>query len=318
MTTRMRNVVWMALGCMAVVPAIHAQTWPARPITMVVPGAPGASTDILGRFVARIIEQRLKQPVIVENRVGAGGYVGAEAVTRAEPDGYTLLFTNETTLHSSIFVREHKVLWRELTVIAGVATLPMVMISPANLKATTLREFIATARAAPGKYNFGYPSNSTMQLELIGFLNAYGLNLAGIPYQGGAQQAIASGEVQLTLLSAPISKPLIDGGKAVGIAATSGTRTSVLPTLATAREQGYDMDFNLWTGLFAPVRLPKPIQERLAREINEGVAQPEARDMLAKVGAGAMTATAEQLNKGIADTGRRYAEIARMARITPE
>ncbi len=297
----------------------NAQTYPARPITLIVPGSPGASTDILGRMLSRILEQRLKQPIIVENRVAAGGYVGADTVARAEPDGYTLLFTSDTTLHSYLFIKEHRVLWKELTVIAGVATTPMVMLVSNNLKSANLREFIAAAKAAPGKFNYAYPSNSTMQLELIGMLDGNGLELTGIPYAAsGFPQAVAAGDVQLALVSAIAAKPLVDGSKAVAVAATAATRTAILPGVLTAREQGFDMDFTLWTGLFGPSRLPRAIKDRLAKEINEGLAQPEAREQISKVGGGPMSASAEQLEKNIADTSRRYVELARKARITPQ
>ena len=251
-----------------------AQTslYPVRPVTMVVTFAVGGSSDVLARSVANAMSQGLGKPIVVENRPGAGGNIGAEAVSKAEPDGYTILFgTNGTlgigpALYKNLRYNPQK----DLVPVGGLHRLPLVLIVNPDVPVKTLGELIAYAKSNPGKLTFasaGIGSASHLTAEL--FKIAAGIDILHVPYKGGgaATADLISGQVSMMLETIPNALPLARGGQMRALGVTTKERSSNAPDLPTFAESGLPkFDVSAWTGIFVPAGTPKAIIDRLNAE----------------------------------------------------
>ncbi len=297
-----------------------AQAYPVRPVTIVVPASPGGSTDAVGRVFAKFMEPRIKQPVIIENRSGAGGYVGGSAVARANPDGYTLLFAPDVILYSNLFIKDQRVLSQELLPIAAVGSSPFAIVANSKLPVKTMRDFIAFIKANPGKHNYGAVGGTTVQLETNAFIRSNGLDMVEIPYPdtAGPVRALASNTIQFFWSPITTLKAILDTGAGVGLAVTSERRQPLAPDIPTTGEQGINVVYNVNNGLFGPLNVPKDIVDLLNRVSNEITSGAEGKAMLAKFGYESVTADPAEIARQIAASSKRYTEIAASIGLKPQ
>ena len=237
--------------------AAQQAAWPSRQIRIVVPFAPGGASDILARLIAKELGERVKQPVIVENKPGAGGTIGADLVAKSPPDGYTLLLADVSVVMTfpSLYPNLPYAA-KDLIPVANIATFGLILIAPASSKFNSLSEVIASDKATPGKLNMASPgSGSSNHLTLERFNAAAGTKIVHIPYKGAgpAVNDVVGGQVDFTLASGAASKSLLDGGKVKALAVTSAKRNPLLPQVPTVAESGLvGFESIAGQGLFAP------------------------------------------------------------------
>ncbi len=268
----------------------RAEPYPTRPITLVVSVQAGTAGDLVGRVLAESVGNALGHRIIVENIIGAGGALGAQRVARAEPNGYTIgLFNNGV----------HAILpnmgqpmgfdpWTDLAAVTLLVETNSVLITPPALKATSLRDIIAMAKAEPNKLNYasvGFGSPQHLAMEQL--RSDAGIEMTHVPYRGGAQatMAIAQGEVDVFWINTSVALPFIESGKVKPIAVGSRQRVSVLPDVPTVREQGLpDYEYTGLYTLFTPARTPQPIMDTLAKAFADGLADPKVVAILKQQG----------------------------------
>ena len=279
-----------ATAALAPAPAT-AQTWPARPITLVVPFTAGTASDVLARSFAEYLQKRLGQPVVIDNRGGAGGNIGGAAVAKAAPDGYTFLFattgpaaTNKLMYANMAFDPE-----RDFAPVALVAKLPVIIVTRAGAPIADLGALIAYAKANPGKLSIGFPGNGTLG-HITGLMLARsgGLDVNAVQYRGSAQiiSDLLGGHIDLGMDSMAAYVTNVQGGQLAALAIASARRWPGLPNVPTVSEAGLPgFEASVWYALMAPAGTPADIVARLNAEANAYLATDEARDMFAKLGA---------------------------------
>jgi tripartite-type tricarboxylate transporter receptor subunit TctC len=277
----MKRIAAALLSLLALATGAAAQdAWPNRPIRMVVPLPAGASVDVIGRLVAAKLGERLGQTVVIENRAGASGAIGSDAVARAAPDGYTLGMATTTT-HVTNAIVNSKLSYdpvRDFTSIAMVGIVPYLLSVSPRLPAKDVRELIALAKAKPGALNYssvGLGSVAHLATEL--FANMTGIKLNHVPYRSSAQAVIdlAEGRIDITFGTLGSSLPLIRDGKVKALAVSTAKRASQAPDIPTIIEAGVPgFEMSLWFALVAPAKLPPAIAARLNKEINAIVTDP--------------------------------------------
>ena len=278
----MRTMLFLALAALATAGA--AQDYPSKPITMVVPFPPGGVADIVGRPLAAVMQKSLKQPVVVINRTGAGGAVGMAAVAKSAPDGYTILMGLSSI---SIFPvsdrnngKEPPYEMRDFAPIALVTADPTVLVVRADGPYKTLKDFVAAAKARPGKINYSTSGvYGTLHVAMEIFANAAGIQLFHVPYQGGgpAVTALLAGQVEASAQGPAAVIGHIKGGKMRALASWGTERLKLLPDIPTFKEQGYDAEFYIWSGVFAPAATPAPVLARLREAVREAASSEEFR-----------------------------------------
>ena len=295
----------------------QAPAYPSKPIRLVVPFPPGGATDILAREVAQKLTEAWGQSVVVDNRPGAGGNIGAELVARAAPDGYTLLMGTVGThaINASLYAKlpyDHVKDFAPVILVAGV---PNVLVVNPALPVNTVAELIAYAKANPGKLNFASSGNGT-SIHLSGelFKVMAGVQMTHVPYKGSAPAVadLISGQVQLMFDNLPPSLPQIKAGKLRALAVTSATRAPALPDVPTIAEAGLPgFEASSWFGVLAPAGTPPAIVARLNAEIAKWLASPEAREKLSKQGANAAGGSPEDFAKHIAAETTKWAKVVK-------
>jgi tripartite-type tricarboxylate transporter receptor subunit TctC len=264
------------------------QAWPNKPIKAVVPFSAGSAVDLVARAVMEQVSTQIGQPIIVENRVGAGGTIGVGAVAKAEPDGYTLLVHSTThVVTASTYSNPGYDVRKDFAAITGLANLPNVLVVPPN-KYKTLKDLVEAGRAKQGALNYASGgAGSASHLNAERFLAAAGFKAQHIPFKGGPEALadIMADRVQFYFVPLPPARGLYAGGK-VGILAVSGMkRSSALPEIPTTVEAGFpNSEYNFWVGMFAPAATPKTIVERLNAETVKALATPGVREKLKNVG----------------------------------
>jgi tripartite-type tricarboxylate transporter receptor subunit TctC len=268
-------------------PAV-AQSYPHKPIKMIVPYTPGSPVDVLARLVTQDMSARLGQTVVIENRPGAGTTIGSKAVALAEPDGYTLLLAATSFIISmSLYPNPGYDPIRSFTPVAFLARSPQVMVIDARLPAKTVAEFVAYAKANPGKLNFGFGLGTLPQILGEYFKVLAGVDIASIPYKGGAQAVsdMLGGRIQMNFGTTATLLPLIQQGKIVALGVTSTARAENLPDVPTMIENGLpQLSLSFSAGILAPANTPESIVEKLNGAINEGLRSPQLQPGLAKLG----------------------------------
>jgi len=299
-------------------PAQAQDAYPSRPVRLILPFPPGGGTDILGRLVAERLAARLGQPVVTDNRGGAGGNVGAEAAARAAPDGYTLLFAATTlAISPSLYAKLNYDPFRDFAPISLVATVPNVMITHPSVPARTLQEFIALAKAKPGEMNFGSGGSGTSN-HLGGelFNMVAGVKLVHIPYKGVnlAMNDAMAGNVQLVLIGITAAAPQIKAGKLRALAVLAPQRSAALPDVPTAAEAGLPgFDVTTWYGLLAPAGTPRQVIARLNVELVRTMNEPDLKERLAGMAAEPRTSTPEEFAAYIRQEAVRWGDDVRKA-----
>ncbi len=303
----MKTQMMVILMACCTLPSVLAQgaDYPVRPITMIVPFTPGGGTDIMARLVADKLGRGLGQPVVVENKAGAGGTIGTELAARSEPNGYTLMMGSVSTIsiNPSLYKKLNINPIKDLAPIGLFASTPSVFAVPYNLPVNTLQELIAYAKANPGKVNFGSAGSGTSH-HLAGelFKQQAGVDAQHVPYKGSAPALLGlmRGDVQFLIANMPSLKPAIDGKQIKPLALTSLERSAQFPDYKTANESGLPgFEVIVWYGIFAPAGTPEAIINRLNGELRKITAMPDVRKKLTEEGADAINSSPREFAQRI-------------------
>jgi len=320
-----RQFLHLAAG-VAALPAVSrvakAQTYPTRPVRIVVGFPPGGSTDIFARLIGQWLSERLGQPFVVENRPGANSNIGTETVVHAAADGYTvLLVTASNAINSSVYDKLNFNFIRDIIPVAGIVRLPNAMVVHPSLPATSVPEFIAYAKANPGKINMasaGTGSPSHLAGELFKMMT--GINMVHVPYRGGAQAItdLLAGQVQVQFDALPSSVEHIRSGKLRALAVTTNARSTALPEISTIGEFVPGYESSGWYGLGAPKSTPATIIQKLNSEINAALADAGIKARLAELGGTTIVGSPSEFGKLIAEDTEKWAKVVKFSGIKPE
>ena len=297
-----------------------AQAWPAKPIRLIAPYPPGGQTDVVSRWLADKLTPVLGQTVVVENRAGAQGAVGLQAAKNSAPDGYTFVYTNVSnlTIAPNLETALPYDAQKDFAPVTQLGLTVLAMVVPATLGPKSLKEFIAWAKANPGKVSFasfGNGSTSHVYGEML--KGAAGLDMVHVPYKGAgpAVQDTLGGQVQMTIQDLASVGAHIASGRLVPMAVTGPRRWPLLPELPTFLEQGYALDIAGWNGIHAPAGTPRAIIERMNAEINRVIQTPEGREQMLKFGLLATGTTPEELAEVVRRDTPKWGEVIRKAGI---
>jgi len=313
---------FLRLGlCTAMVPILSrtaaAQSYPARPLRLVVGYAAGGAADTLARLVGEWLSRRLGQPVVIENRLGGGGSVGTEFALRSAADGYTLLMASSAEVIKT--QNENVNFVRDSTAVAVVGQEPIILSVSPSLPADTLPEFIAYAKANPGKLSMASPGNGTIP-HIAGelFKLMAGVDMVHIPYRGGAPALtdLMGGQVQVAFMGPAASMSFIKAAKIRALAVTSETRAAVLPDVPTAGEFVPGYEASQWWGIVAPKSTHLDIVDMLNKAINEGLSDPPLKARLEDLGETVIARSPADFGKRIATDADRWANVIRTAKIS--
>jgi tripartite-type tricarboxylate transporter receptor subunit TctC len=307
--------------CSLFVAAAGAQdAYPSRPLKFILPFPPGGGTDILGRLIADRLSAGLGQPVVTENRGGAGGNVGAEAAAHSAPDGYTIvLVAPSLAISPSLYSKLNYDPVKDLAPIGLVATVPNVMITHPAVEAKNLQEFIALARSRPGAMNYGSGGAGTSN-HLAGelFNMVTGTKLVHVPYKGVnlAMQGVLAGEIQLVFIGIPAALPHIKAGKLRALALVAPQRSPALPEVPTVAEAGLkDFEVTTWYGIMTPSGTPRPIVSRLNAELVKIMHTPDVKERLAGMATDPLTSTPEEFAAYLRQEIAKWGEVVRKANL---
>ena len=306
----------MVLAALCAVPAATAwaQSYPAKPVTVVVPFSPGGGTDIGARLIAQKLTAKWGQSVVVENRAGAGGLVGADLVAKAKPDGYTLLVGNVGTqaINQSLYKMPYNA-DTAFAPISMIAELPFVMMAGPSVSAKTVKDFVAIGKAEPGKRTYassGQGGSPHLTAEI--FQGAAGIKLTHVPYKGGgpAMTDLMAGHVDVLFASVLEGSGHVKAGKLKALAVSSATRSPALPDVPTLAEAGVTgAESGSWIAMFAPAGTPQTIIDKIAADIKEAVAQADTRQTLIGQGATPWSTTPAELQAIIDRDRARYGKV---------
>ena len=314
--------VLIAASTVAFVPHAAAQAWPDKPVRLIVNFGTGGAPDLVARLYAPRLSEALGQPVVVENRAGAGGNIGVEAVARSAPDGYTLLSSASSAfvIGPHIYTRLAFDPVKDIMPVAAVALTPMYLVVRTGLPAATVAELVAHARANPGKLNYGSAGAGTLPhaaAEML--LRAAGIRATHVPYKGsGAALAALLGDQVDFVFDPGVAIPQVKAGKARLLAVGSAVRLPGFPDTPTLRDAGVDMTAVSVVGLFAPAGTPAEIVARLNRELARIMQAPESRAALAAMAAEGITASPQEFAAQLARDRERFGVIVREANIRAE
>jgi tripartite-type tricarboxylate transporter receptor subunit TctC len=319
---RFLQLTGAAMAAPALSRVAWSQAYPTRPMHMVVGFAAGGGADIIARLIGQSLGERLGQQIIVDNRPGAGTNIGTEVVVKAPPDGYTLLLVNSpaainTTLYDNLsfdFIRD-------IAPVASIGRVPLVMVVNPSLPAKTIPEFIAYAKANPGKVNMGSGGNGApdhMSGEL--FKALAGVGILHVPYRGVAPALtdLLGGQVQVIFGTMPAVIELIKAGKLRALGVTTATRSNELPDVPTIAEFVPGYEASQWYGIGAPKSTPADVIERLNRETNAVLADPKIKTRLAELGASVLTGSPADFGKLIVDETAKWAKVVKISGVKPD
>jgi tripartite-type tricarboxylate transporter receptor subunit TctC len=318
-----RRFLQLAGAALAAVPArAFAQAYPTRPVHVVVGFAPGGGADIMARLIGQALGERLGQQIVVDNRPGAGTNISAELVVKAQPDGYTLLLVNSpAAINATLYDNLSFDFIRDIAPVASIGRVPLIMVVSPALPAKTVPEFIAHAKANPGKVNMGSGGNGApdhMSGEL--FKAMAGVNLLHVPYRGVAPAItdLLGGQVQVIFGTMPAVIELIKAGKLRALAVTTAERTPSLPDVPTIAEFVPGYEASQWYGLGAPRPTPADVIERLNRETNAVIADAKMRARLAELGASVVSGTPAEFGRLIVEETAKWAKVVRISGAKPD
>jgi tripartite-type tricarboxylate transporter receptor subunit TctC len=317
-----RQFLHLAAGA-ATLPAISrlawAQAYPTQPVRIIVGVAPGGPTDIVARLMGQCLSERLGQQFIIENRPGAGGNIGTEAVVRASPDGHTLLMVGSyNAINATLYAKLNYNFIRDIAPVAAIIRQPLVMVVNPSVPARSVPEFIAYAKANPGKINMASPGiGSTPHLVGALFKAMADIDIVHVAYRGGAPALtdLMSGQVQVYFSSTVSSIEYIKTGRLRALAVTTATRSEVLPDLPTLGEFVPGYEAIAWLGIGAPKATPAEIVDKLNREINAGLADPKIKARLADLGSTPLVGSPADFGKFIADETEKWGKVVKFVGI---
>ena len=302
--------------------AASAQAYPSRPVRWVVGFTPGGGNDIVARLMAQWLQERLGQAFVIENRPGAASNIATDAVANATADGYTLLLANFSNGSNATLYKNLRFdFLRDLAPVAGIVRVPNVILVNSSVPASTLPEFIAHAKANPGKITMasaGIGSTGHLAQELLKMLT--GIDTVHVPYRGNgpALTDLLGGTVQALIASLPSAIEYIKAGKVRGLAVTTAMRADMLPELAAAAEFVPGYEVSSWYGIAVPRKTPAGVIETLNREVNAGLADAKLKAKLAEQGGMMMPGTPADFTKMIVEETEKWAKVIRTADIKPE
>jgi tripartite-type tricarboxylate transporter receptor subunit TctC len=317
-----RRVLYLAGAAIAAPAVAWSQSYPTRPVHMVVGFAAGGGADIIARLIGQAVSERLGQQIVVDNRPGAGTNIGTEVVVKAAPDGYTLLLVNSpaainTTLYDNLsfdFVRD-------IAPVASIGRVPLVMVVNPSLPAKTVPEFIAYAKANPGKVNMGSGGNGApdhMSGEL--FKAMAGVGILHVPYRGVAPAItdLLGGQVQVIFGTMPAVIEFVRSGKLRALGVTTAARSEALPDVPSVGEFVPGYEASQWYGIGAPKNTPTEVIERLNKETNAALADPKMKARLAELGASALSGSPADFGKLIVAETEKWAKVVKLSGAKPD
>jgi tripartite-type tricarboxylate transporter receptor subunit TctC len=320
-----RKFLHLAAGA-AALPTVSrvtwAQTYPTRPVRMVVPFAPAGTTDISARLIGQWLSERFGQQFVIENRAGANGNIGTEVVLRSTPDGYTLLMIDASpSINATLYERLNFNFVRDAALVATVARSPFILVIHPSVPARTVPEFIAHAKANPGRISYGSAGpGSTLHVAAELFKIMTGVDLLHVPYRGGGP-AIAdaiAGQVQVVFIPAPAGIEYVRSGRLRALGVSSATRFEVLPDVPSVSEFVSGYEASTWHGVAAPRNTPATIIDSLNKEINAGLAEPKLKARFVELGAEVFPGSPADFSNLVAAETEKWGKVIRAANIKPE
>ena len=319
---RLAMAATLAATLLATTGSSLAQSWPDRPVRLVVPLAAGSGADLVARLYAEQLSTALGQPVVIDNKAGASGAIGSEFVARAPADGYTLLLASVSTHGSNpgMFKKLPYDPVRNFEAVSLLGSFPLIIVSHPGLGANSVQDLVAYARANPGKMTFAYGTGSAQVLAEL-FRKVAGTDVLLVPYKSNplALNAVVAGESHAMAIDPGPGLPLIAAGRVRGHAVTTAVRSSVVPNLPTMVEAGFpEYELYAWNALMAPAGTPAPIVERLSREIRAIAAKPDFRQRLRTAGIDAQGSTPAELRRFVEAELAKWTGHIKAAGIVPE
>jgi tripartite-type tricarboxylate transporter receptor subunit TctC len=296
--------------------ATAGDTYPSKPITWVVPFPPGGAMDVMARTLGDKLSQSMKQPVVVENRPGAGGSIGSGVVARSAPDGHTIMIVSiGHAVNPSIYPKLSYDATRDFEPVSLVGIVPNILVAHPSLKANNVKELIALAKAEPGKLSYASAGNgTTVHLAAELFNSMAGLDILHVPYKGSAPAVtdLMGGQVNIMFDSVSSAKPYIQSGKLKALAVTTSKRSSIFPNVPTMAEAGLPgYELSGWYAVFVPAKTPKPIVDRLNAELVKALKQDDVRARFTQIGAEPVGSSPQQLANTLKTETARWAKIVR-------
>ena len=312
----------IAAAALALAASVHAQSYPSKPIRMVVGFPPGGGMDLSARVYSAKLQEALSTPIVVENRPGGTGLLAGEHVAKSAPDGYTLLVgaSGQMTINPVLMAQHPYDTVRDFAAITTLAQFPMVIAVNPSFPAKSLAELIALARSQPGRLNYSH-GGATHQVAAEMFNQAVGIEMRNIPYKGGAPavSAAVAGDVPIVIVDSAAANAQIRSGRLRVLAVTSAQRTPLVPDTPTVAESGVPgYDISVWAGLFAPAGTPQAVIARLYRETSRAMSEPDTREKLKNIGMDPGGLAPEQLSAMIKSDIAKYGAIVKAAGIKSE
>ena len=313
-----RTSLVILLTLMAVQTPAWADAWPVKPILAIIPFGAGSATDIIPRMVFEQLSIQLGQPIVVENRGGAGGTIGTAAVAKSDADGYTLLTSSSAhTIAPSIYPNLAYDVAKDFAAVAAIGNVPNVLIISPSKGIKTLQEFVAKAKANPGTFNFAsVGAGSATHLSAERFRVSAGYEATHVPFKGGAEALteVIAGRVDYYFCPISTALPHIQAGKLLALAVSSPKRAAALPDTPTTLEAGFpDSDYTFWIGVFAPVKTPKDAVEKFNKQLMSTLANAAMTERLAKLGVEMMPLSPAEFEAQVKQEIVTYADFARKA-----
>ena len=299
-----------------------AQTYPARPVRLIIGYPPGGSADITARLLGQWLSERLGQPFVIESRPGAGTNIATETVVNAPPDGYTLLLVAPANaINATLYEKLNHNFMRDIAPVAGLIRFPNVIVVNPSVPAKTVPEFIAYAKANPGKLNMASSgAGSTIHVSGELFKMMTGINMVHVPYRGGAPALtdLISGQVQVMFDNVPTSIEFIRAGKLRPLAVTTAARSNVLPDLPTVADFVPGYEASAWYGVGVPKGTPEAIIGKLNKETNAILADPKARARFDELGASLIAGSPAEFGQLVADETEKWAKVVKFSGARPD
>jgi len=318
----MRKTMVLVLGMLAAM-AVSAHDWPAKPVRFIVPYPPGGGTDVIARIVQTRLSEALGQPIIIENRGGAGGALGTEAAAKALPDGYTFLFTLSSHTINPLLYKLNFDIERDFSPVSLIVSVPQLIAAYPGAHIESMQDVVAMAKLQPGKLAFASVGNGTpshIAGELLKLRT--GIDIVHVPYKGGGP-AVADtlgGQVPLLMVTMPAAMSHVRAGKLRALAVTTRRRNPGAPEIPTVAEalQLPDYEVDSWYAMFAPAKTPAAIVTRMQKEIARVIQLPDVKHKLVEQGGDTVGSTPEELDKVVKGELRKWGELIREANIKVE